>query len=52
MITYIAVHVPSVLDYRTKKFGRELVMSERYETDNVIAFANVDVKFIEQHTTV
>ena len=42
MIVCIATGVPSVLDHRTR-----VVMSERYKTDNVIAFANVDVKFIE-----
>ncbi len=52
MIVCIAIGVPSVLDHRTENFGRELVMSERHKLDNVIAFANVDGKFIEQHTIV
>jgi hypothetical protein len=49
VIVYVATDVPSVLDHRTKNFGTELVMSERHEANDVIPFANVDVKFVEQH---
>ena len=52
MIVYVATSVPSVLDHRTKHFGRELVMSERHEADDVVPFANIDVKFIEEHAIV
>jgi hypothetical protein len=52
VIVYLGTGVPSVLDHRTKNFGRELIMSERHEADNAIPFANVDVKFVEQHAIV
>ena len=52
MIVCVATGVPSVLDYWTINFGRELVMRERHETDGVIPFAHVDVKFTEQHTII
>ena len=52
MIVCIATGVSSVLDDRTENFGRELIMNERHKTNNVIGFADVDIKFIEQHTIV
>ena len=52
MIVCVPTGISSVLDHPTKNFGRELIMSERHETDDIITFANVDVKFIEQYTII
>jgi hypothetical protein len=46
MIVCIATDVPTVLGHLKKGSRRELIMTERRETDDIITLPNVDVKFI------